>query len=166
MKEKLSKHWLQLPIFIAGAAFLLVLSLFVIWITKPPVECGRAIEDLPRQLEIPVNQACRQWLRSGIVEREQLQSWLDSRTIRYYGDPIPGESGRVQVTATHVIFSVPVCVQWSEDRCISFISGWRDVVFHEVGHLAMLAAGIPGRDHHQIMDEMEMCPGRCPSTID
>ena len=142
----------------------------VIWhaADKTRVNCARHIEELPSELYHQVNTACRDWLRNAhVISPEALRDWLSNERIIYSGEPIEGERGRVQRLGSHILFSVPFCLDEREEgKCVHFIVGARRTAYHEAGHLVLMAAGIHTSEHHALMDAYRLCPGECPDNWD
>lgn len=134
-----------------------------------PFDCASHIESLPEEYVDDVNASCNDWMGRGIVERADLRRWFARNEVHYVEEPFfwePNLLGYVRYVGTHWEF----WVKDYDDILDISIPGvvQRRTAYHEAGHIALLAAGIEisGEVHHQMMDELELCPDACPSDME
>jgi hypothetical protein len=154
------------------SCFALIFALaFVIALVldKKTIWCGSDVEGLPAELYRSVSQACQDYVAVGLVERDQLKRFLKEYQIIYSDVVVPGILGEViRFDETRTIkFRVPFCLERDEvtGSCCHFLPQATQVSYHEMGHIALWAAGIPTSEHHQIMHERMLCPKACNPQV-
>ncbi len=108
-------------------------------------------EDTEFQMSVDLNRALQQAVREDIITRAELREFLSGRPIevRMVDDLGVGVSGRVVEQGDRMI------VYFEPDPSESLIK-------HEAFHVAMIAAGVPVVQQHEIMRENGWCFGACP----
>lgn len=158
-----------MPTFLGTALIIVAMAAFgvaVVTIEKRiSFYCDKHIEGLPSEFSQHVAQACRDYVKAGLVERSVLREFMETYHIRYDETFVVGERGSVTRIAAGYLFRVPLCERDESGECYSYYVGAQDIAYHETGHLALLAAGVPGPEHHAIMHRYELCPGLCPDDV-
>ena len=133
--------------------------------TSLSFHCERHINGLPVELRHSVNDACRDYVRAGVVERQALTSFLETHNIFYSDREVEGERGSVRWLGREIEYRVPYCLERSGDTCVYTISHAKEVAYHEMGHIILWATGLHAHEHHDFMHEHNLCPGRCSAKV-
>lgn len=140
---------------------LLILAPIMMYVdSKNKLDCASYIEDIPNFLIEHVNDACYDYIRAGVVDREELINYLEERRILFSNRSEEDSPGSVQFSGNLIIIRVDYCAEHVGVECAQLYSDADKVAYHEMGHIILRAAGYT-EDHHAIMDREQLCPGRC-----
>jgi hypothetical protein len=93
---------------------------------------------------------------------------VSSYSIVYRDELVDGILGEViRLEDQRIIhFRVPFCLEEDEELgCVHFLPQAFDVAYHEMGHIILWAAGIPTPEHHTLMNDGRLCPGKCEQSV-